>query len=324
MYLILGVKSPQETGLPFQATCAIQAGTKEQFSLPYTPNLCDETGEEKFSLSAWDSDGRRCLATVSAFSCLRWLLSRGISSLPRLPVLVTGGVQRVFPCGISKPQCPHPNVLPGQPIPPTQPQKCTRSSVSETLQASVNKRGVSPPAAHCLGKATAAKALTWRFTQTLSGFAIKQQNVMLLLLSLHKSATTRAGSLLPSAVQPTEQQGTPGTGKALSKLFQQTQAEPVSVTELLQVTASKNVATIPPSLLLGNIIFLLANFQAWTQSFLPAVQMEDESVGPEGSACFPGMSGGTTIDSRTSLTDLLSQTASKKEGQEQACCLSNL
>lgn len=100
-------------------------------------------------------------------------------------VLVTGGVQRVLPCGISKPQCPHPNRLPGQPVPPTQPERCSRSSVSETLQASINKCGVSPAAAYSLGKATAAKALMWKFTQTLSGFAIKQQNVTLLLLSLH-------------------------------------------------------------------------------------------------------------------------------------------
>lgn len=131
------------------------------------------------------SDGGRWLPTVTSISCLRWLVSRGVSSPPRLPVLVTGGVQRVLPCGISKPQCPHPNTLPGQPVPPTQPEWCNHSSVSETLQASINKCGVSPAAAHSPGKATAAKALTWKFTQTLSGFAIKQQNVTLLLLSLH-------------------------------------------------------------------------------------------------------------------------------------------
>lgn len=113
-------------------------------------------------------------------------MSRGTSSFPRLPVLVTGGVQRVLPYGISKPHCPHPNTLPGQPVPPTQPERCHCSSVSETLQASINKRGVSPAAAHSPGKATAAKALTWKFTQTLSGFAIRQQQkVTLLLLSLH-------------------------------------------------------------------------------------------------------------------------------------------
>ena len=69
--------------------------------------------------------------------------------------------------------------------PPTQPKKCHRFSIFETLQASINKCGVSLAAAHSLGKATAEKALTWRFTQTLSGFAIRQQqNVRLLLSSL--------------------------------------------------------------------------------------------------------------------------------------------
>lgn len=184
---ILGVKSPQEAALPSQATCATQnLGQRNTFSLPYTPNLCDQPGREKFSPSARDNDGGRCLPTVAASSCLRWLVSRGTSSFPKLPMLVTGGVQRVLPCGISKPQCPHPTTLPGQPVPPTQPEKCNRSSVSETLQASINKCGVSLAAAHSPGKATAAKALTWKFTQTLSGFAVRQQqNVTLLLLSLH-------------------------------------------------------------------------------------------------------------------------------------------
>lgn len=322
MYLILGVKSPQETGLPFQAAWAIQPGT-----LPYTRNLCDQTGEEKFSLTAWDSDGRRCLATVSAFSCLRWLLSRGISSLPRLPVLVTGGVQRVLPCGISKPQCPHPNMLPGQPIPPTQPQKCTRSSVSETLQASINKRGVSPPAAHCLGKATAAKALTWKFTQTLSGFAIKQQNVMLLLLSLHFTSLQPPGQghCSPVLCSPLNSRALQGQGKHWANCFNKQRQSPFQSQSCSRSRSPKmRPQYLPP-------FYLATSFSYWPiyrpehkQSFLPAVQMEDESMGPEGSACFPGMSGGTTIDSRTSLTDLLSQTASKKEGQEQACCLSNL
>lgn len=89
-------------------------------------------------------------------------------------------------------------------------------------------------------------------------------------------------------MQPTEQQGTPGTGKALSKLFQQTEAEPVSVTELLQVTESKNAATIPPSLLLGNIIFLLANLQAWTQTKFPTCSTNGGRVHGAGGIClFP-------------------------------------
>lgn len=45
MCLILGVKSPQETGLPFQ-----NLGQRSTFSLPYTPNLCDQPGGEKFSV----------------------------------------------------------------------------------------------------------------------------------------------------------------------------------------------------------------------------------------------------------------------------------
>lgn len=175
-----------------------------------------------------------------------------VSSFPRLPVLVTGGVHRVLPCGISKPQRPHPEVLPGQPEPPTQP----RSAIARVcLKPSTNKRGVSPAAAHSPGKATAAEALTWKFTQTLSGFAIKQQNVTLLLLPL-----------CFTSLQPAWQGHCPpvlaGAGTALSKLFQQTDTEPVSLTELLRVTASKTVATIPPSLALGNMIFLQANFQA--------------------------------------------------------------
>lgn len=68
------------------------------------------------------------------------------------------------------------------------------SSVFETLQASINKRGVSPAAARSPGKATAAKALTWRFTQTLSGLAMRQQqNVRLLLLSTSSQACCHHG-----------------------------------------------------------------------------------------------------------------------------------
>lgn len=52
MYLILGVKSPQEIGLPFQATRATQnLRQRSTFSLPYTPKLRDQPGKEKFSPS---------------------------------------------------------------------------------------------------------------------------------------------------------------------------------------------------------------------------------------------------------------------------------
>lgn len=105
-----------------------------------------------------------------------------VISFPKLPVLVTGGVHRVLPCGISKPQCPIPRCCPDSPSLPHSP----RIAIARvSLKPSTNKRGVSPAAAHSPGKATAAEALTWKFTQTLSGFAIKQQNVTVLLLSLH-------------------------------------------------------------------------------------------------------------------------------------------
>lgn len=52
-HFIFGVKSPQETGLPFQAPCATQnLRERSTFSLPYTPNLYHQPGGDKFSLSA--------------------------------------------------------------------------------------------------------------------------------------------------------------------------------------------------------------------------------------------------------------------------------
>lgn len=111
-------------------------------------------------------------------------MSRGTCSFPKLPALLSW--QACSKRCIVKPQHPHPNMLPGQAVPPTQTEKCNHSSAFETLQASINNCGVSPTAAHSLEKATAAKALTWRFTQTLSGLAVRQQQKFkLLLLPLH-------------------------------------------------------------------------------------------------------------------------------------------
>lgn len=101
-------------------------------------------------------------------------------------VSVTGGMQQVLLGNTVKSQCPIPIFCLDRPPLPHSLRSVMGSSVFETLQASINKCGISPAAAHSRGKATAAKALTWRFTQTLSGFAIRQQqNVRLLLLLLH-------------------------------------------------------------------------------------------------------------------------------------------
>lgn len=119
-------------------------------------------------------------------SCFPWLAVRETRTFLKLPRLLLQGFAARAALQHVKPWCPHPNTLPGQAIRPTQPTKCNPSSIIETLQASINKHGASPSPAHSPGKATAAKALTWRFTQTLSRLAIKhQQNITLLLLSVY-------------------------------------------------------------------------------------------------------------------------------------------
>lgn len=132
--------------------------------------------------------------------------------------------------------------------PPTQPKKCHRFSIFETLQASINKCGVSLAATHSLGKATAEKALTWRFTQTLSGFAIRQQqNVRLLLSSL--CFTGLSQSQHSCCFQVLHGHRAPGPGNALSKQFQQTNNEPAADIQPQSCCRSlgSNKVVLPPS-----------------------------------------------------------------------------
>lgn len=218
-------------------------------------------------------------------------MSRGTSSFPKLPMLVTGGVQRVLPCGISKPQCPHPTTLPGQPVPPTQPEKCNRSSVSETLQASINKCGVSLAAAHSPGKATAAKALTWKFTQTLSGFAVRQQqNVTLLLLSLHFTNLQPPwqGHCSPVLCSPVSTRALQGQGMHSANCFNKQRQSPFQSQSCSRSRCPKMWPQYLPPFHLATSFSHRPIFRPeHKHSFLPAVQKEDESMPAGGICLFP-------------------------------------
>ena len=201
------MKSPLGAGQPFWATCAPQRLGRGAPSHPPTHPACviSQEGVKKPSAGT-----RHAVTEMGAFVPLAGPGGeRGHPPAPS-PNRWRRWLQRALPGGVATPPRPHPKALPGQAVPPTQPQKCNRSSAFETLRATINKRGVSLAAANSLGKATAARALTQRFTQTVSGPAIRQQqNVKLLLTvtALRKSAVTMAGSLRPSAAQPTRHQG---------------------------------------------------------------------------------------------------------------------
>lgn len=241
-----------------------------------------------------------------------------VSSFPRLPVLVTGVYTECSPVAFPNHSVPMPRCCPDSPSLPHSP----RGAIARvSLKPSTNKRGVSPAAAHSPGKATAAEALTWKFTQTLSGFAIKQQNVtlLLLLLPLHFTSLQPAwqGHCPPVLCRDrdsTEQ--TVPTNRHRAR-FTHRAAPGHSV-------QNRGHNTSFPCIWQHD--FLTGQFSGLNTNKVSYLQHKGRTspCQPEGCACFPGMSAGTTIGRRTSLTDLLKQTASRKEGQEQGCCLSNL